>query len=567
MIEFIQQPDELHLSHQKTNVKVKSNNHIITGVLQEARLQIIDRTNFPALQQIEGHVGGEYYLELLGQRFTIMNEDSGLFHPINLPGHQVYVDYETGPMTRDEFFDYFSEQILLNITLNEQFEIIFPGGKEILFKAKHYGTDFDVLKIGWTGNPEWTLSNYDAGIGAGNDVTPIPITTSNNTRLGIQLLNENEDIDSPIFYRVPILSDNAELDGTATWDISETLQALLHTKKPTFSSDYNAGTPFVRHRNFYKYKIKIYNVLDDNSIVTTVSSFKYCMYGKPSWYQQATWNNNGTSFYNDILAHNKFLTQQPTNKTIGWNIPEWLYFINVYGNSTCNIKIKCYFSDDSETTKTVGSFLAYPFDTYQIDVSPLALQLDGTPTKYEIYVEMYDNETDQTHDTEIRYYTIDYNNYPNEHIFIFRNHYGGGFDTLRSTGMLKVIGKIKRDTIKVSLPDDYTFTDSQFQLIDAEYLAEFELDWGFLLQYGSDIQSWVTYMRQIEMSDLVYEFIDGIILPCQFLTDSFEFWDDDKPIKTHTSKFRRAYIDKGHANDPIVLAPDYSEDFNTDYLT
>lgn len=136
-----------------------------------------------------------------------------------------------------------------------------------------------------------------------------------------------------------------------------------------------------------------------------------------------------------------FLTWQPTTKAVSYHSPEWLTY---YATQSATLKLKAYFSDDTSSIITLGSFSAGQAFTANVQYAVIAGLLGNKyPTHYDVWVEA--SSTPLTY-TQRYYYSQP--KAKSEQWYLFENSLGG-IDTIRTSGASTFSGSHSHDLSQI----------------------------------------------------------------------------------------------------------------------
>jgi hypothetical protein len=400
------------------------------------------------------------------------------------------------------------------------------------------------------GSPSFTFEQIDFTLG----VEP---HYNENYRLGIRIYNGSSEL-------LGELVEFPDLEGRVIFDISEFIEIL---PQPDFDLEANILSFNETCKPYFYLLFDRYGIpaVEHN---TLFSSTYYAIYGQSSYMKKAIWNEEAGSFYNELSVHKSFLTLQPNFKKITPFAPELLSFLVFDATiSTVKLHLKVNFTDGSSYEADRGTIGAIYGKVLQAIVSPLRLNIfeiniSKTVANYTVVLRNQSN----VDISQERTYILDYETYDYLRFFIFRSDYGGGYDCLRSTGIVTNPAKIEKEFGTVALPDDYTTKTRKEIQVSATRTLEFNLNWGLMINFGGNSRNWKNYIQQIELSDDIFEYINGITVPCSFITDDYMLHNDNTSIYTHSSVYRRAFVDEAYSDDDIPISGDYSDDFNEDYF-
>jgi hypothetical protein len=256
-------------------------------------------------------------------------------------------------------------------------------------------------------------------------------------------------------------------------------------------------------------------------------------------------------FFDDyMLTNKKFLTWAPREKHINFYQEEYLYFLNHSAvNTQMNVKVKCYYDDDTNSTFNLASTAITRGGLYQIRCGPNnTLIWQHQPEKNLIRYEIWLTNQAATIISEVRTYILLPYKHPHTRYFLFRNSIGG-FDTLRITGKAVVEARIEKETIQKHLPMDYDTLDGELQSGAALFRKESDHSSGFLT--GQFAEAYQQYLLDFLISNQVYEITNGTRVPVVIAQGSMRYEDDES--NQYFVRFRAIESYLNHSFTPDVI--------------
>lgn len=280
----------------------------------------------------------------------------------------------------------------------------------------------------------------------------------------------------------------------------------------------------------------------------------YVLPGKVSNLKFGLLNDESTTWWSDNSGDKKFLTNGPREKTTDAWASERLYFIlsAAPGSSEINLQVKIYYTDDTTSTITRETqSSAAQYDVYEIitSFSTLGLYIKDTSKtieKYEVWLE--DGASSVI--SEVYTYVLDHVRKPDSKYFIFANAY-------KMPEGMRFTGKSSRHT-------EYSFLKSH-----REFSNDYGVDDPSMIKSNSrevefrEISSgWVTleeinWMREILLSNEVFEIVNGEIVPVIIETEKLVINEDDSNLRELTIVYRYA-----HADQVPGLIPEIEDGFD-----
>lgn len=241
------------------------------------------------------------------------------------------------------------------------------------------------------------------------------------------------------------LSEEPNNSGDAWFNLSEIFASL----KPTITHPIANETPVVldstASQQFYFKLAEGYGVPYVEQAESTTSSNYYVIPGGlPDWYLKSLANGN-TTFYEQLLNQNIWLTNQPDIKNVYADQPEQLHYFSVSSsNQTASLKVKRLSNLGVETTATLWTGTINAYSHYVFKSSPAFCAIAST-VKYTLYLEV-----GSTKITDDAVFVIDSVKPENTRYVLFRNSLGG-FDCVALTG--KMVTELETSTLDFVTPE------------------------------------------------------------------------------------------------------------------
>jgi len=217
----------------------------------------------------------------------------------------------------------------------------------------------------------------------------------------------------------PDLNDRVEID------IKKIVQDVLTSEIP--------GTGDITTRNFHAFSYVVDNAEDvlfyafEGGVDTEIAS---------SWFAE------------------NFLTWQPQTSYVTWNQPQFLSYIAL---QACTLKIKGYFSDNTNQIATFGDFTINKINIANLQYSTLPTKFAG---KQPQYIDIWTENAQGLRISYIQRFVLK-NSTTDDNSFLFKNSLGG-WDSVVFTGALKNEGV---SDVKTYSQED---TTSEYQVDLAE---------------------------------------------------------------------------------------------------
>lgn len=138
----------------------------------------------------------------------------------------------------------------------------------------------------------------------------------------------------------------------------------------------------------------------------------------------------------NILQSN-WLTWQPQQKLTKYYTPEWLTH---YATASTTVKVKAYFSDGTDDTKTLATLPSGQLSTINVNYG----LIDGKFTKQPIYFDVW-TEVVGTRKSFVQRYILDISSKQDDDVFVFANTFGG-VDTITFVGEKRYLDSFDVDS-------------------------------------------------------------------------------------------------------------------------
>lgn len=350
------------------------------------------------------------------------------------------------------------------------------------------------------------------------DKNPIVFTrpqSGNSTEDYYRIRNEvriESVIDSETFDDTIMKSElEPDQDGKCEFYVQRAFRGIFDPSPPQLGqSQITRLTDRIRvYRNYYG---DVYDQLADPSSYGESDRF-LCLFGGLSREAFA----DLADFFTDYLpTHKKFMSWQPTTKTVHFDQEEYLnFFVYDLYIRTVTLKIKAYYDDDTTqetTTKSnpsvlYGHLLSVPLGP--TESGALGIDTGKNLVKYDAWL----IDQDQNVISEVRTYVIDLYKKPSTRYFMFLGSLGS-FETIRATGLGKRMASFDREIVQKHISADYSSSDSQFEVMNPSKQIDHEFSTGFVSKDEAD------YFQDMLLTTQFYDITSGKRVPLRILTDS-----------------------------------------------
>jgi len=323
---------------------------------------------------------------------------------------------------------------------------------------------------------------------------------------------------------------------------------------PEFYWPESTAPLYVHRENFCKeYEISYAELYDNNVFaLTQYSRTVHAILGAFDYKMLAGLNDITYSFLDFITTFKAFLTWQPIQKTINKTQPEKLFYLIYDDFSHLKLKLKIYYTDNSESAPLTPVNLdgGSMYDVFEFMVGYAALDVEQYSTtktvkKYEVWIE---DGSDNVR-SHVRTFIVDTNDYRHERIFLFRNSFGA-FDTFRATGRKKHINNYERMVIEKNVSD--FSVQEQYLVLEN---STFSINSGWI---SSQARSW---LRELFLSKEAYEIINGYKFPISITDKKRPLSDDNDYLHEVTINYKYSFKDPAYTGD-YNLMPLLAENLN-----
>jgi len=347
------------------------------------------------------------------------------------------------------------------------------------------------------------------------------------------------------FIQVHAAEQPADDDGATVFDMQDVLSAYVNRSLPEM---YQPG--IVREdplfKRFYFQSQEKYGTPPVEDTAVQIDTF-YVLLGGLSFEEYA----EDTFFLTYLDVTKPFYTWQPVEKVVLPDQPEYLYFlVNDFLMTAFHVKIKLYFTDDTEEEHTLFSQTGglNRFEVYSFPAGYHQLYLEGYSCevldRYDIWVENQDNILA----SETRTYILDYTNYRYRKFFLYLNSLGG-CDTLACTGKAEYKLKANQQTLEKLLPHDYTVQDAQQEVIRKYAQPEVQVPVGY------PEPEMMQALQDFIVSPAVFLWEGSRWIPVLVETDD-TIQDEGENLIPFEFTYQRARVDKFTPKLSAVLVPD-----------
>lgn len=433
----------------------------------------------------------------------------------------------TGGQSIDDWMAIFAADLMANYYLARDFDYeVDTDADKITLTAKETGDEYSV-----TVDAE-DLDNVVITPTSGTDTTP---------REGYELLCRVSKVNGSII----LLNEDRlapDTGGNVEFDLHDLFlpELTAEFKWPEESSTLHEK----RTNHIKKYRLD-YAELFENGVkrLTPYQETVYAILGAFDYKLVAGLNDVEYSFLDFIITYKSFLTWQPTTKTINQGQPEKLFFLVFNDISSIEVHVKVYWTDGTDSgdqeLATISGVSQY--DVYelmvgysQIDFSKWSLK---EVEKYEIWLE--DNSGNVQ--SQARSYILDTKTHRHERIFLFRNSFGG-FDTLRAIGRKVHYNEYERMILEKN--------DEEFSVKEVYQALESQL---FTINTGWITRDQKNWLRELFLSQEVYEIINGYKFPIIITNDKIDLFDDDTYLYDLKIEYKYSFKDPNYSGEYTLM--------------
>lgn len=369
---------------------------------------------------------------------------------------------------------------------------------------------------------------------------------------------QNPLIVPPEIYRVP-------LRAHGRWNLKELIKNE-YNEHFTFPLEEDVARHIWNIVN--KYKALVYSIFDDPPIAQNnkFTDDFYVLDAKFSETKIRRMNSNNQSLIDLLTETKQFLTNAPLEKKTDIYTPEKLNWLFLQDYSGAKLRVKEYYTDGTNDTRTITTFNISAWQIIEFDVGFQTIKRDDyetediIPWKWEIWL-----ETDVgSFISDIRTFIIDKTYQRYARYWIFKNRFGV-YEAFRTVGKIKKINKISK-TFFEKEAEEPDFSDRNISQIDEKSELQFEVNIGFL------DKQWIKYYAdEFMISRDVYWITGENKYAATILEASPVFEEDD--IYNNSYSFKAIILDVDDKFydefDPVPELPvlgDFNGDFNDDYL-
>lgn len=313
-------------------------------------------------------------------------------------------------------------------------------------------------------------------------------------------------------------------------------------------------------RQLYFRVFESYGVGDDYTISRVYNSDTfYLLQGATNWLAQAVLNATDQSWYNEQVANRSFLTNAPNLLNIVPGQKICLKYLHLT-TSPNNTLVFQQLSDGTVTSETETAFTGVTqYSVYQLllDFSTI----DDATDQIKVWIK----DVSGSIISEIRTYNVDRTYYSRLRYFVFRNP-KGAYDTVYATGIGSSQEKLTRVETDNVLPAKHTVKDREIATADVDQNPIFKVNFGWLNQYGINIEAMANYLRQLLGSTDIYELVDGTLIPIRITNGNTSLLEDEQYLNGDFEiSYTRAFVERGGATVPIVTGGAYTDKYSAAY--
>ncbi len=419
----------------------------------------------------------------------------------------------------------FADFLRTNYLLSQDFDIE-KNGVTILLTAKEKGTASNITAS------SITITGCTAHSFAGTDRV-----ARTDLKIVLQLMHNDISIHEELL--------DVDSDGNTQCDISEILLPYLENK---FTFPGNGNTKMVRHSGMCKeFGVRFAEKYDETIYGFSLNHNFHAIKAGISKIDQAIFNENNTSFYEQMLASKAFLTNAPKERSITLDANERLYFCLLSGDADVNVMVDYYENDElieSINVDTLDNVSKY--DVIELLIDPTLLSIEASHNKFDFYLV----DGGDYLISEKRTYYIDTDTYYNKRNLLFRSSLSG-FDIFMFKGIGQADNEFERTIIKKALPSGFI-------------LKDFETSQGNVLQTKNlTINSgWISYAELNWLNDIflnkeVYLLINEKAVPHNIVSKKQKQKKDNEFLYSIEIELKESYTNTHYSdfNNMIVAEP------------
>lgn len=429
----------------------------------------------------------------------------------------------TGGQAIDDWMAIFAADLMSNYYLARDFDCeVDTGTDKVTLTAKEVGSVYS-----FTSTSE-DLDNVVLTPTAGTDKTG---------REDYQLLCRTSKVNGSVtFLNEDRLSPAA--DGSVQFDVHDLFlpELTAEFKWPEESATLNEK----RANHIKQYRLD-YAELYENGVkkLTQYSSTVYAILGAFDYKMVAGLNDIEYGFLDFITTYKSFLTWQPTTKTINKTQPEKLFFLVFNDISLIDVMIKVYYTDgtNSGDQQLIVNIPVNQYEVWELMVGYSQIDFSKWSAKEVEKYEIWLVDDTSAIQSQTRTYIIDTRTYRHERIFLFRNSFGG-FDTFRATGRKTQMNEYERMILE---KNDQEFSVKEvYQALESQ---TFTINSGWI---SRDVKNW---LRELILSQEVYEIIGGYKFPVIITNDKIDLFDDDTYLFDLKLEYKYSFKDPNYSGE------------------
>lgn len=292
---------------------------------------------------------------------------------------------------------------------------------------------------------------------------------------------------------------------------------------------------------------------------STYGFISYALPGGAGYMQNAKYQNQDTSFWEELQYTKQFLTWQPKTKTVKPDQTEKLFWLNNLTIPSVRLMCELIFFDD---LTTVQSLSMPPVLTAQYNIVELSFmlndfleQLSVTGRLYKATIYLVNPATGEAV-SEKRTYLSDYRNELHTHQFVWRNSFGM-YDTDLFAG--KYQQSVKDEKQIFSFTNRYSFnnTNAPTRVLKSTEVEFLSTSTGWI-----EDKSRANWLRELLLSREVYEIIDHVLHPIVITSGDVEIVTEGKTLHNIHFDYTRAYTDEHHSKQEGWISAKFIQSFN-----
>lgn len=255
--------------------------------------------------------------------------------------------------------------------------------------------------------------------------------------------------------------------------------------------------------------------------------------GGISDHQRGIYNEADTTFYAQVIAKGKFLTNQPNSVKVGPNQPVKLFLISPYAENTfIDVITTAYYADGSSQDFTEASEI-YLDGMFEYTMHPAHVGLptnkDGSPM-VRFTIEWGDPDTVG----DLREYIVDWTYYENETYVWFANS-KGALDIVRFTGAVK--RAIETTATEGIRPLDETSRSRTPEILTTAVTGRKK----FTINTGTKEPEEIEALEDLYLSKNIWIQVGARLYPVTIEAGETELFDSENDIPSRDLVFKGAY--------------------------